>query len=251
MLKLLKYELRKTWIVKVVLLCVTAIAEVAFLIGLYGNMEDTMALSVIALVFLAIGGIMAIGLESIATLHRDMNTKQSYMLFMTPNSCYKILGAKMIEFGVSVLVGAAFYFALGGLDITLLFAKEGMLNEIWQSFQDLLAHITINGRALDINVRSVAAAMFVLATSWISLVSTAYLADVISSALLNGKKFNGIISFVLFLFISWGTGRLTSLLTSSIVGNVPLMLTYGAINLVFSAIMYVVTAIIMERKLSV
>ena len=157
MLKLMKYELRKTWSTKAVLLAVTAIVEIAYLIGLYADKEGTMSVSVLLLILLAFGGVMVIGLESILTLHRDMNTRQSYMLFMTPNSCYKILGAKILECGVSILLTGAFFFALGVLDITLLFAKEGQLSRLWETVQQFLSHFSVNGRALDISVRTMSA----------------------------------------------------------------------------------------------
>ena len=59
---------------------------------------------IVLLTMLAMGGIMVIGLASVVTLHRDVSTKQSYMLFMTPNSSYSILGAKMLENGLSILL---------------------------------------------------------------------------------------------------------------------------------------------------
>ena len=68
MFKLMKYEFRKTRATKMMLLAVTCIAEVAFLIGLYGNHETTAALSIASLVLLAFAGIMIVGLESIVTL---------------------------------------------------------------------------------------------------------------------------------------------------------------------------------------
>lgn len=251
MLKLIKYELRKTWFTKAILLAVTAVVEIAFLVGLYMHQEDTLATSVALLVFLAVGGVLIIGLESILTLHRDMNTRQSYMLFMTPNSCYKILGAKVLEFGVSVLLAGAFFFALGALDVTLLLAESGQLNQVWTFVQEFLTHFTINGRPIQIDVRTLSAVVFVMITAWISLVNTAYLADVISAALLNGKKYNGFISFLFFLLLTIATDRITNAVTHSIRDSVTMMGVYGLINLAFSALMYFVTARIMDRRLSV
>ena len=58
MLKLIKYELRKTWFTKAILLAVTAVVEIAFLVGLYMHQDDTLATSVALLVFLAVGGVL-------------------------------------------------------------------------------------------------------------------------------------------------------------------------------------------------
>lgn len=251
MLKLMKYEFRKTQATKLMLLAITAIAEIAYLIGLYTEHETTMAIGMIALVFLAFLGIFLVGVESIATLHRDMNTRQSYMLFMTPNSSYKILGAKVLECGLSILLAGAFFFALGVLDISLLFGKVASLQQMWNAIQDFLSNITINGHALEINIRVMASLAFLLLSSWILTINMAYLAVVISAALLNGKRFNGFISFVLFLLLDFGAARLIHLVTQQIHGDIATMLVYGCCALVLSAIMYFITAQIMERKLSV
>lgn len=251
MLKLMKYELRKTWFTKAVLLGITAVAELAFLYGLYGENETTLSISVLLLTFLAFGGLLIMGLESIVTLHRDMNTRQSYMLFMTPNSCYRILGAKVLECGASILLAGAFFLALGVLDITLLFGKMGQLNQLWEMIKELLSSFTIGGRKIEIDLRSVAAVIFQLSTAWISMVTTAYLAVVISAALLNGRKHNGIISFLFFLLLSWFTGWITQTLTAPIRNVFDVLIVYGLISLAFAAIQYVVTAWIMDRRLSV
>ena len=251
MLKLIKYELRKTWITKAILLAITAIAEVLYLIGLYGERDALTSTGVLLLAFLAFGGVLVIGLESILTLHRDMNTRQGYMLFMTPNSCYKILGAKVLECGVSILLAGAFYFALGALDITLLLAKAGQLDRLWKLIQEFLTHFSVAGRPVEINLRALSAVTFVLLTGWISFVTTACLADIICAALLNGKKHNGIISFLLFVVISLASDWAVRSVTSPIRDTFTLLTVYGLLNLVLSAVMYVVSARIMDRRLSV
>ncbi|MBR2264451.1 MAG: hypothetical protein IJ917_08960 [Firmicutes bacterium] len=254
MLKLMKYEFRKTQATKLMILAITAIAEVAFLIGLYGKHDTTAALSIAALVFLATFGILIVGLESIVTLHRDMNTKQSYMLFMTPNSSYKILGSKVLECSLSILIAGAFFFALGTLDITLAFAKEVGLKSLWETIQDVLRNISINGRPLEINARALASFTFTLLTSWILTLTTAYLSIVISAALLNGKRFNGFVSFIFFLLLNWGCTKVLRLATSHVPTStsvsIPLLVSC-CVALVLSVIMYIITAQIMERKLSV
>ncbi len=46
MLKLMKYEFRKTWFTKAILLAITALAEIVYLIGLYGDREGLLATGV-------------------------------------------------------------------------------------------------------------------------------------------------------------------------------------------------------------
>lgn len=247
MKNLMKYEMRKTLNAKLILLGITAVAEIVFLIGLYAEQEGMLAIGIGILFVLAMGGVLAIGLQSIVTLHRDMNTKQSYMLFMTPNSSYKILGAKVLENGLSILIAGAFFFALGMLDITLLFAKEGSLQKMWEMFGEMINSIN---KEVQLNAQGMACFVFSLLTGWIATVTAAFLADVVSSALLNGKKFNGILSFVLFLALSFFMGWLEQKVIPASPVNRYFLLS-GVLSLVLSGLMYVGTAEIMERKLSV
>ncbi len=253
MLKLMKYEFRKTMFTKLILLGITAVAEAAFLISLYTNKEGSLAASIGILTLLAIGGVLVIGLQSVLTLYHDMNTRQSYMLFMTPNSSYRILGAKVLECGLSILLTGAFYFALGALDISLLFAKEGMLSQLWDTIQEMLKSITFaNGQSIiSLDMKGMAVLVFNLLSGWINTVTTAYLAVTVSAALLNGKRFNGLVSFVLFLALSWAGGWLERFATQSISSIETELLVQGGIALAVAAVMYIATAQIMERKLSV
>ena len=253
MLKLMKYEFRKTMFTKLILLGITAVAEAAFLISLYTNKEGSLAASIGILTLLAIGGVLVIGLQSVLTLHHDMNTRQSYMLFMTPNSSYRILGAKVLECGLSILLTGAFYFALGALDISLLFAKEGMLGQLWDTIQEMLRSFTFsNGQTIiSLDMKGMAVLVFNLLSGWINTVTTAYLAVTVSAALLNGKRFNGLVSFVLFLALSWAGGWLERFATQSISSIETMLLVQGGIALAVAAVMYIATAQIMERKLSV
>ena len=130
MLKLMKYELRKTAFSKLVLLVITAVAEIAFLIGVFWKKDNILAMGIIFLVMCTIFGVIYIGIESVNVLHRDLNTKQSYMLFLTPKSSYQILGAKILENGISIIMAGAFFAALAALDVTVATLYIGGLKEM-------------------------------------------------------------------------------------------------------------------------
>ena len=201
------------------------------------------------LVALAFGGLMIIGLNSVLTLHRDMNTRQGYMLFMTPNSSYRILGAKVLENGLSLLLTGGFFFALGTVDISLLFKQEHATEEMYNFFYEVLQQFF---PTLEINAGTLLALMARLVTGWIATISSAFLADVVSAALLNGKRYNGLLSFLLFLVLSWLTGWVTGQCSRLFhLAVIPDMLLQSGIALVLSGVMYAVTAEIMERRLSV
>ena len=246
MLRLLKYELRKTLFSKLILLGVTAIAQAVFLIGLWGKKENTMAVGAGLLFFIAVSGIALMGILSLATLHKDMNTRQGYMLFMTPNSCYKILGAKVIECGLSLMIAGAFFFGLGVLDFSLLLGKDNN-EQIWKMFNEILT--SINSQ-IKLDAPHLSALAFCMLASWLCTITTAYLSDVVISSLLNGKKGNWVITFVLFIALNYGIEKLLTLVPASI-GVIPVLIWQGVIALALSGVMYVVTARLMEKYLSV
>ncbi len=246
MLRLLKYELRKTLMSKLILLGITVVAEAVFLAGLWGNRENTLAIGAVLLFFIALTGIAIMGILSVATLHKDMNTRQGYMLFMTPNSCYKILGAKVIECALSILITGAFFFALGWLDFSLLLGK-GANQQIWDMVRQMIQ--TVNS-SVKLDVPHISALVFSMLASWLCTITTAYLADVVSSALLNGKKGNGIVTFLLFLVLNYVLSKLLTLVPSTL-GIITVLVLQGVIALVLAAGMYVITARLMEKYLSV
>ncbi len=246
MLRLLKYELRKTQFSKLILLGITLVAQAVFLAGLWGKKEDTLAIGAFLLFAIAIVGIALMGILSVVTLHRDMNTKQGYMLFMTPNSCYRILGAKVIECALSLLLAGAFFFGLGYLDFSLILG-EGTNKQLWDMFNQMVR--TINQHIV-LDAPHISALIFEIIATWLCTITTAYLADVISSSLLNGKKGGLLITFLIFLLLNYGISKLLQLVPSTI-GVIPVLLWQGVIALVLAGIMYVITARLMEKYLSV
>ena len=247
MKNLIKYELRKTLSVKLILLAIVGALQILFLIGLWGEIADLTAISIALLTMTVFSGTIIIGLGSVVCLHRDMNTRQGYMLFMTPNSCYRILGAKMIEVSLSILITGAFFFVLGLLDVMLLFSHLNQLDQLWNLFQSFLQQMSVE---LPINRYTAIALAWDFIASWISVVATAYLADVVASALLNGKKLGGVLSVIFFIAISMGVNAVQRPVYQSM-KLIPGLWTCGGIMLVLSVVMAVVTAQIMERKLSV
>ena len=247
MIRLMKYEFRKTLTAKLILLGITAVLEIVFLISLFAGKEEIMGIGAALLTMTAFSAILVIGLQSIVTLHRDMNTTQAYMLFMTPHSTYSILGAKVLENGLSILMGGAFYFVLGLLDVTLLFSHYGQLDQLWNVFRQMMSSF---GMKTELNRYTMLAFVTAMLTEWLSTVGMAFLADTVCSALLKGKKANGLLGFVIFIALSLLLGWIARLVPQSI-GIVNVFYADSGIALVWAALMYVLAANVMDRWLSV
>ena len=246
MLRLLKYEMRKTLTAKIVLLGLTVVLQAFFLYGYWKDRAELVAAAAALLFFAATFGMMAIGIQSLITLHRDMNTRQGYMLFMTPNSCYKILGAKVLECGLSLLIAGAFFFAIGLLDVDLILRK-GNNQSVWDYISQMLHSVDGN---LKINTANALRVVFWLISSWLCTVTMAFFADTLSSSLLNGKKFNMLVTFLFFIVLDYGGSKLMGLVPAG-VGTEQRLIFMGLVALVLSALMYWVTAKLMEKYLSV
>ncbi len=250
MLKLIGYEFRKSWFFKAIALGITALLELLYVVGLLTRDEGTIVTGAVLLSIAASVCVTGIGIISVVVLHRDMNTRQGYMLFMTPNSSFKILGAKVLENGLSILVSGAFFLVLGALDITLLFNHYNMLDELWQTLQRFMTMVVP-----ELSLKSDVLILFLVSMlcSWVSTVVTACFADVMASSVLRGKKGGGFVAFLIFLLLSWLKGWAFSLVANAgwFRTAQTLFTVEAAADLVLAGVMYWLTALVMERKLSV
>ena len=240
MLRLLKYEFRKTLFPKLILLALLVIFEGVFLYGYWTDNNSTVTLGLSLFLFTFLCGLLAIGIISLVTLHKDMNTRQGYMLFMTPNSTYRILGAKVAENGLSMLgIGTV------GLGICLL-----NFSLIKQELEFITSFLKNFGIGLTPTFPHLSALLVYIICSILCSVTTAYLADVICSSLLNGQKGSMVITFVLFALLNFGIQKIMGLVPASL-DIVVMFLLQGAIALTLAVVMYIITARLMDRYLSV
>ena len=240
MLKLFKYEMRKTLFAKLVLLALIAIMECVFLYGYWTGNNGTVTLGLTLFLFTFFCGLLMISIMSLVTLHKDMNTRQGYMLFMTPISTYRILGAKVAECGLSLLGIGAVGFGLGALDYSLMEKELQFITSILKNFSVELVPTLPNMSAL----------LVYIICNVLCSVTTAYLADVISSSLLNGQKGNLVITFALFALLNFGIQKIMGLVPASL-GIVTVFWLQSAIALALATVMYIITARLMDRYLSV
>lgn len=240
MFKLFKYEIRKTLFAKLVLLALLVIFEGIFLYGYWTGKDSTATLGLSLFLFTFLCGLLAIGIISLVTLHKDMNTRQGYMLFMTPNSTYRILGAKVAENGLSMLGFGAVGLALCLLDFSLIKQELKFITTFLENF----------GIGLTPTFPNLSALLAYIICDILCSVTTAYLADVISSSLLNGKKGNLVITFALFALLNFGIQKIISLVPASL-GIVTVFLIQAAIALALATVMYIITARLMDQYLSV
>lgn len=247
MLKLMKYEFRKTMFSKMVLLVVTGVAEIVYLIGVFLEKDSSLAIGVSGLIMCATIGLFYIGVDSLISFHRDLNTKQSYMLFLTPKNSYQILGAKVAENGISLLLAGAFFAVLAAIDISVGVLYIGGLKEFLNMLEQLLDYIRVDFK---LTPSGVLMPFFAGISSWLMMVSTGYLSILLSATVFAGKKYSAFVSFLIFMLLVSVSGKVLDMLPSLSNATAAFWMYIGGI-LVIVAIMCAVTGWIMEKKLSV
>ncbi len=247
MLKLMKYEFRKTTFSKIVILIITAIAELIYLYGVFAKSEKWLGWGIAGLALCVAVGISYIGIESLVVFHKDLNTKQSYMLFLTPRNSYQILGAKVLENGITIFLSGIFFAALTAIDATVAILYIGGMKEFLDFLKEVSVQISIN---IDVESQEVFLVFMMILASWLLMIVIGYLAIILSATVLAGKKISGFVSFVIYILISLGAEKLLDLLPALKNDYARYGLTIGA-TFVIIIIIYGISGWIMERKLSV
>ena len=206
MSKLLKYEIHKTSLSKLIILAVTIFFEAIFLIGIvsgYSNGEY-IGVGIVGLMFTVILSIFIFGLDSIDKLYKELNSKQSYMLLMTPNSSYKILGAKLLESGIAFLVSGVVFCGLAALDIYLLYIAAGI-----EGYEDEII-ILLQNMTQSQYIFMVIDFILALCSMWFMMITLGYLSVVLQASILGEKRFGAGICFAIYItisiFTSWVRG---------------------------------------------
>lgn len=231
MLKLMKYELRKNRALLLSVLGIIAALEIFFLICLpsvshyravlnsstwtpemsdaASRAEARLFVSMSLLVAGSFGTALAIFIMGVSGYSRELNQKTSYLMFMTPRSTLAIVGSKLLFTLLTGIVFAAILMGLASLDFPMMLDSIGSQ---WRGYYNMLDWFMAEN---DLNLTSalltIAFYVLLIFLSIIATVSIAFFAITLSATFMRGKKGHAIISVLLFVLLSWGSSRLTSL----------------------------------------
>lgn len=160
--KLIKYEFRKDSGTYLTLFGILVVTEIYFLISFLLKSDNHM---VLALVLAELGGsfgILALMISGAVSYSKEINSKYSYMTFMTPNSTYKIVGAKYLSLLIVTVAGTLIFSLFLGLNIKLITDRYKEIHIITSELDEL-------GRAFGFNTGSyIASFLATLVTMMIS-----------------------------------------------------------------------------------
>ncbi len=193
MLNLIKYEVQRRKNAVFVVVLIITVVQSLIVLGFYKGNSWT-ALSVILLILLTAGVYLFVLFDGIRTYYRDLNSRQGYMLFLTPNSAYKIIGAKMI---VSLAELLFFVLIATGLLVIDYLVLKSVYSEFFSMItQYLKDYIPSAGHVFVLSFSTV--------LQWLNIITTAVLAITLTVTLLSGSKYSWLVSIVFYLALNTG-----------------------------------------------
>ena len=226
MLKLSKYELKKNIRALLLLLAGLAALEVWFLFSVNGNSEGALFGSITVLFLYALVCFFAVFLFAVTNYYREINSKTSYLVFMTPVSPTGVIISKMLTVLIIGLVLGGILIALGIWDITLLAKSLDELDSLKEMFDQFFS---LFGTMISSYVINIVISIVIFLLAFFSQVAMVYFAITLVCTLLQNSRFRFVLSIVLYLLMSAGRQKLQNLLP-------PMEAAYGT-ELTFSLVM--------------
>lgn len=235
MLNLMKYEFRKNRITIGILAGVGVLLQVGYFISYAAargtgrkalRAEGNVVMMWSLLLLLMVIGFFTIFIMGIMNYANELNSKSSYLIFMTPNSSLKIILSKLLYvFLAEVVFLAALSFVLG-FDIiqsVALFDDRRMIDIIVEMFKQMF-NIDLYELWLRILLHIVS---FVI--SLFAVMVMAYCAITLSATFLYNSRWKGFVSVVLFIVICVVVSYVDNHFVEEIVRNVDIFTTRGRV----------------------
>jgi len=250
--KLIKYELKKQMLSKIVVGVLAAICEAVFFVGLIIDNGEWAGFGLGALFILGFVSLFYFSFETIITYSNDLKTKQSYMLFLIPRNMYQVMGAKMVTTLLHILlVGAAFAAIIIG-DVFAVCARYGEIEEMIEMFKMMFAELS----GIHVELEEVLYVISTVLVVWIEFILMAMFAITISTTLFANKRYKGVISFGIYIVFELLLGKVADLVTDGAMSGEVFELNamawiYIGVYAVAMVLCYFGTTWLLDKKISV
>lgn len=256
MLKMIKYEFRRALGTLLGVFGVLLVLELAFLYGCAADKRDIMAITMsllIMIIFIGYVLILSIGMKLFSS---DLKKKEGYLVFMTPLSSYKIVGAKLLATLLSGSIFVVMTFMFNGLNFSLLANKIPDMPNLFDLFEEIFSAVGVD---LKSSLMGVIVMVVMMLIQFYMFLTLSYLSMSLSATFLQNKKGRGILGVVLFIVLysiavacaglvrpSFGDPRALHSIFSVIVKFIPQYLVYG----LFAVIGYIGTGYLLDKEIS-
>lgn len=269
----LKYEIKKSRFMMLIVGIIISGLEIAYLIGFFGfkfaqneKLNDIFtsiwALSTVLLIIAACCSMLAGALYSVLLYNSDIRKKSGYMLFLTPTPTWQWILAKILMGLLATAVLVVVFAVLGIADILLFIPELDDTSFIGQLL------IPLRDMFFD-NIGTMVLFLLNMILQIVVMITTIYLAISMSKTLLGNKKIGTFVAFVFWIALEILQSAISSLFTllsnglfsisidmseNGLVYNldtaVPFLLAAMALNLVFAGVCYGVTVHLTDKKMS-
>lgn len=269
----LKYEIKKSRFMMLIVGIIIGCLEIAYLIGFFGfkfaqneKLNDIFtsiwALSTVLLIVAACCSMLAGALYSVLLYNSDIRKKSGYMLFLTPTPTWQWILAKILMGLLTTAVLVVVFAVLGIADILLFIPELDDTSFIGQLL------IPLRDMFFD-NIGTMVLFLLNMILQIVVMITTIYLAISMSKTLLGNKKIGTFVAFVFWIALEILQSAISSLFTllsnglfsisidmseNGLVYNldtaVPFLLAAMALNLVFAGVCYGVTVHLTDKKMS-
>lgn len=270
----LKYEIKKSRFMMLIVGIIIGCLELAYLIGFFGvttaqneKIQDIFSciwvFSIVLLVIAACCSMLVGVLYSVLLYNSDIRKKSGYMLFLTPTPTWQWILAKILM-GVLATAVLVIAFAILGIADILLFIPElddtSFIGQLLIPLRDMIFD----------NVGSVSLFLLNLILQIVVMITTIYLAIAMSKTLLGNKKIGSFVAFVFWIALEILQSAISSLfallsnglfsisinmsedgLVYDLDTAIPYLLAAMALNLIFAGVCYGVTTYLTDKKMSV
>ncbi len=253
MIKLMKYEFRKQLNSKFIILFLLVLIQTCFLLGVFFENDDWVMSSSLTLFFLVIIVFSYLAFEAVGRYAKDLNEKCSYMLFLTPNDSYNILGAKILVTILQVVLFSVIFFALFIIDAKMFVNYFDFVDDIRAVVEMALDTFFVRNILDDYNFYTLVLGVIKTIADWLLFVVMAFFAITLSNTFLYSIKFKNFISLILYIIINTGITYLSDIMKETFkIYVIQDKLFFDSIfTLIAITVIYFVTAYMVEKKLSV
>lgn len=270
----LKYEIKKSRFMMLIVGIIIGCLEIAYLIGFFGfkfaqneKLNDIFtsiwALSTVLLIVAACCSMLAGALYSVLLYNSDIRKKSGYMLFLTPTPTWQWILAKILMGLLATAVLVVVFAVLGIADILLFIPELDDTSFIGQLL------IPLRDMFFD-NIGTMVLFLLNMILQIVVMITTIYLAISMSKTLLGNKKIGSFVAFVFWIALEIFQSAISSLFAllsnglfsisidmseDGLVYNldtaIPYLLAAMALNLIFAGVCYGVTTYLTDKKMSV
>jgi hypothetical protein len=156
-------------------------------------------MAVLFFVLLTVGGLAFPFVDAVVNYYTDFKSRNGYMLYLTPNSGYKILGSKMIFVIAEILMMGALVIGAISLNYSLLEHKAPeTVAMISQQFSEPMKMLLNADKLTFWNMSPFLLAYFI---QYLGEVTLALFSITIAKTLLSSKDFNWLLALVFYFAI--------------------------------------------------